>query len=498
MTENEDGVKVTTKPVSTTSGLVSGKKTDHGYDFLGIPYAHAERFKKPVPAHWEGVRECTKFSKRAYQIIDDLTLCDEDCLSLNIYTPDLYGSYPVIVDIHGGGFQGGCNAGPYSHPERFLYDQRVIYVPIQYRLGVWGYLYLGEALGEDYAASGNNGTLDQIAALRWVKDNIAAFGGDPDNITVMGNSAGAKAIGSLITREESNDLFNRIILISGSSQCIRTPETAAVNADKFTDILGCKAEDLLTMSNEKLIEGQQKFTEHFATCLFGPVSDGIVIPKDWKEKLQTKTAWHGSALIGTNRRECFNYYEEVPDFLSHVDEVIDGLFGLKSSYVRKAFAASSEGKSLDDEEKAELWLKLISDFNYRTHADRTAKTLSEGGMNVWSYSFEWLPAYHDKDRLFLWNELDWETEGISEDKIPAASKLSKQIYEAFIAFAVNGNPNHQGLPHLDPVTPERLTKWMFGEDTYVKEWTDGEVDSYPDFPVDYYSLTGEDMTDEEM
>ena len=474
--------------VETTSGALTGLKTEYGYSFLGIPYAHAKRFQKPVPSRWDGVRECTKFSPKAFQVTSNPSQCSEDCLSLNIYTPGLEGSLPVLVDIHGGGFQSGSNSGHYSHPERFVRDRRVIYVPIQYRLGIWGYLYLGGKLGDDYAASGNCGTLDQLAAIKWVSENIAKFGGDPKRITVMGNSAGAKAVGALITRPESDGLFDKIILMSGSYQCIRTPETAQVVTDNLLEILGCKAEDLLTLSNEALVNGQRELTRRtMANCMFGPVSDGIVIQKNWKELLHGGRAWHGSAYIGTNRRENWNLVREVRDFPRRVDQTLDGLFGkLNSPYARQAWA-DLHGDSLTSEnEKTELWLSIISDYMYRTHADRTATILSRNGMRAWEYSFEWLPAYHDTDRRFAWNEVNWRD--IPKDKVPAAERLSEQVYESFVAFISTGDPNTPSLPRLDPVKPGRISKYMFGENTFVKVWENGEVDSIQSFPDDVYRL----------
>ena len=465
--------------IRTTSGDLTGLRTDWGYEFRGIPYAHAERFKQPVPSHWDGVRECTEFSLKAYQSERDLSKCSEDCLTLNVFTPSLDGSLPVIVDIHGGGFASGCNSGPWSHPERFLQDERIIYVNIQYRLGIWGYLYLGGLLGEDYAASGNNGTLDQLTAIKWVKDNIAKFGGDPNRITVMGNSAGAKAIGALITRPESDGLFNQIILMSGSYQCILTPETAQVVTDKFLESNGLKAEDLLTMSNEDLVRAQRGVK-------FGPVSDGIVIRKNWNELLHSGRAWHGKGFIGTNRRECWNVSTEPKEYLRHIDETLDRSFGTYDSQFAKQAWKDVKGDRLpSDQAKMEQWLKIISDFSYRTYADRTTTILAENGMTAYGFSFEWLPAYHDTDRRFAWWEMENE---IPEDKKPAAHRLSKEIYEAFIAFAQTGDPNNEFLPHLDPVKPGRISKYMFGEDTYVKVWENGEFDSIQSFPDDSYCM----------
>ena len=476
--------RVATSVIQTTSGALTGLKTEYGYAFLGIPYAQAERFKKPEHSHWDGVRECTQFSRKAFQVTSRPAECSEDCLSLNIYTPDVDASLPVLVDIHGGGFQSGCNAGPYSHPERFVQDRRVVYVPIQYRLGIWGYLYLGGLLGDDYAASGNCGTMDQIAAIKWVSENIAKFGGDPKRITVMGNSAGAKAVGALITRPQSDGLFDKIILMSGSYQCIRSTETAQVVTDKLLDIMGCKAEDLLVMSNEELVNAQRELTRRErANCMFGPVADGIVIPTDWNELLHSGKAWHGTAYIGTNRHENGNLIREVRDFPHHVDETLDGLFGkVNSRYARQAWKDLDGDKLTDEGEKTALWLRIISDYMYRTHADRTATILAENGMKAWEYSFEWFPAYHDTDRRFVWHELNWKNEGITDDKIPIAEKLSQQVYDSFIAFITNGDPNTPDLPHLDPVSPGRTCKFMFGEETCVKVWQNGEVDAIPTFP----------------
>lgn len=476
------------KEIQTTSGKLTGMKTDYGYAFLGIPYAHAERFCAPTESEWEGIRECVSFTPQAFQCTDQPEKCGEDCLSLNIYTPDIFGSYPVVIDIHGGGFQGGCNSPQYRHPERFVQDRRCIYIPIQYRLGIWGYLDLSGELGDEYATSGNCGTLDQVAAIRWVSQNIAHFGGNPNHITLMGNSAGAKAIGALLTIPECKGLFSQVLTMSGSMQCIRTPETSRTVARNFIDILGCEAKELLTMPNEMLLEAQRKLTTKWATCMFGPVSDGIVIPKNWKEIIRTEDTWRGAAYIGSNRHENANLVHEVDDFLGEIDEIIEALFGTNSSFAREAYIRLAGNRVLDDKEQTELWEKVISDYMYRTHSDRLASILAKRGMNVWQYSFEWLPAYHDMDRRFAWYELDWKCEGIPEEKINVALRLSRQIYESFMAFIVNGNPNCPELPYLNPVTESHLTKWMFGENTFTKEWGEGEFDAINELPEDVYCL----------
>lgn len=472
--------------VSTTSGTLTGKKTHYGYAFLGVPFARAERFCAPETAQWEGILDCTQFGKKAFQVLDDLSQCSEDCLNLNIYTPDLHGNYPVVIDVHGGAFQNGSNSDPKKNPARFIEDARCVYIPIQYRLGVWGYLDLSEELGEAYKTSGNCGTLDQLAAIRWVSENIAHFGGDPKRITLMGNSAGAKAIGALLTIPQSKGLFQQILSMSGAPHCIRSHQTAREVTKRFLQLADCTPEELLTLPNEQLLKFQSQLCGEFSTCVFGPVSDGVVIPENWKEFLRTEDAWDGKAYLGTNRRENGNIPWETAHFFERLDEITFRLFGHHAHYAAEAFAALTAGKTLTEDEKREVWTKVLSDFMYRTHTDRLASLFAQRGMQVWQYSLEWLPAHHDTDRRFAWQELNWDK--IPAEKRQAALHLSEQVYESFLSFICTGDPNGALLPPLKPVSETQRQKWMFGEKTTVKEWKPGESDVILSFPEEVYSL----------
>jgi carboxylesterase type B len=484
---SKDGTQM--KQIDTTSGSLTGLRTEYGYRFLGVPFATAKRFQKPEESRWEGVRECTSYGKKAFQDNESLENCGEDCLHLNIYTPDLYGSYPVVIDIHGGGFQGGSNSGPAAHPWHFLDEQRCVYVPIQYRLGVWGYLYLGEELGTEYACSGNCGTLDQLAAIRWVVKNISLFGGDPNRITLMGSSAGAKSIGALLAVPESKGLFQQIISSSGGPQCIRTKKTAGCVTNMLLNALACTAKDLLTLSDEELLRGQKVITDNLGnTCMFGPVADNIVIGENWAEFLQSEEAWSGKALIGTNRRECGSMAQDMPDFLEKTAQIASDLFGTNAVYAHQAYETLTKGKELSVEEQKETWVRVISDFMYRSYSDRWAMRFSKRGMQVWQYSMEWLPAHHDTDRRFVWHELAGDFDGlIPPEKWRRAGQLSDAMYEAFLSFILYGNPNCRPLPYLEPLSENRRVKWMFDEVVQVKTWENGKEDTLEGFPESVYS-----------
>ena len=215
--------------VKTTSGLVQGSTTSDGWIrvFKTIPYAAppvgARRWQPPQPAAaWDGIRDATSFGPRCLQgqIFSDIVFTDlsEDCLTLNVWTPakTAQDRLPVMVWIHGGGFQAGAGAEPRHDGEAFA-RKGVVLVTINYRLGVFGFLAHPELTGEsDRKASGNYGMLDQVAALRWVRDNIAAFGGEPGNVTIFGESAGSFAVSGLMASPLAQGLFHKAIGESGA------------------------------------------------------------------------------------------------------------------------------------------------------------------------------------------------------------------------------------------------------------------------------------------
>ncbi|CAG4948036.1 unnamed protein product [Colias eurytheme] len=210
-------LRLPTLPVRVSGGLLRGSVALDGSHlrYTGIPYATAERFQAPKPASkWNGIFDAVNENKKCPQSsTNSLTAGDEDCLYLNVYTPLILGNklYPVMVFIHGGGFQEGF-ASPLIYGPEHLMKHDVVLVTFNYRLGVLGFLCLGIK-----EAAGNMGLKDQVEALRWVKNNIRAFGGDPDNITLFGESSGAASVVYHMLSPMSTGLFNRAILESGSA-----------------------------------------------------------------------------------------------------------------------------------------------------------------------------------------------------------------------------------------------------------------------------------------
>src|SRR3954470_11065837 len=231
--------------VRTRHGALQGRTADGVTAFKGVPYAAApfgpRRFAGPEPSpSWDGVRDALAFGPTAphpgyappyADLLPDPVLPGEDCLNLNVWTPDAGAAgLPVMVWIHGGAFVNGSGAGPTYDGSAFARDG-VVLVTVNYRLGAEGFLWLEDGVN-------NRGLLDQLAALAWVQDNVAAFGGDPANVTVFGESAGAMSIGALLATERSDGLFRRAILQSGAGHHAITPATARLVAAEVGVRLG--------------------------------------------------------------------------------------------------------------------------------------------------------------------------------------------------------------------------------------------------------------------
>lgn len=416
--------------VETTGGKIQGYKEGDFYCFKGIPYGKAERFVKPEPYHWDGVLDCTSFGSMAMQmkgrhsgeegIVEG---CDEDCLNLNVYTKDLDGHLPVLVEIHGGAFQTGSNR---EHtPYVMMRNRSYVYVSINYRLGVFGYLYLGK----DFPDSGNCGYLDQLLALHWVHDNIASFGGDPSDITVMGASAGAKSIAALMLQKETESLFSKAILSSGAYQCVRDKGTAEKVAEKFFAILGTDdKEQLKTMDGKALLQAQHVLcTSEESTCMFGPVADGKVIPVDYLDILHSPSYWKGKAIVGSCLHELGFYPLMDKEFVAHAPSIANGLFG------KNAYIVIEDVKRLSSMKEEDAWVKVLSDYMYRMYSSRLTDILTDQGSTVYQYSFDCSPALHCMDQVFAFGkELD--------------DTLKETIFLAYTNFIICGDPNGEGVP----------------------------------------------------
>lgn len=427
--------------IKTQSGQLKGYYENGLYLFKGVPYAHAKRFQAPVQSTWQGVLDCTEFKDKVAQLKDDGNVeGSEDGLNLNIYTPLLDQSLPVLVEIHGGAFQSGSNQK--MDPYHVIKDKQFIYITINYRLGVLGYLYLGK----EYPTSGNNGTLDQLMALKWIHENIENFGGDSKRVTLLGSSAGAKSIGALMSIPETKTYFQQVILVSGAAQSVRDEDTAHIITERYKKIMAIDHVDaLVEMPLEKIMKGQKELCKGFgSTCLFGPVADGQVIPYNYFEYIASSSYWSGRIIIGSSKHEFVFVKMMGLDLKEHGEMMVNELFGVNGSIAIEDQHALAKTMSNDD-----AWVKVISDYMYRTYSYRLANTMNKNGSTVWLYSTEFLPACHCMDHILSFEpriKLDKYFNGV-EDKSEII-ELGNIIQNAYIHFVIHQEP---GIKEWQPL-----------------------------------------------
>lgn len=332
----------------TAYGKVQGVQEQNYVAFKGIPFAKppvgALRFKPPVnPDAWDGVRVCDTFGPiepRPASSIggvvggDSGSECSEDCLYLNVYTPAPDGKKrPVLFNIHGGAFQTGdhtLNSDPLGTTA-----MDCVLVTANYRLGVLGFLQIDRYLGEEYIQSGNCGMLDIIKALEWVHENIQNFGGDPEKITVAGQSAGAKMASALLCTHKAKGLFSAVMMDSGATSAIRDIHTAQEIAEKYAVAYGLTKENakekLLDASWQKLMESQGVLFSGPSLQNLGPVFDGINFDgTDALEIIRSGKANYVTILGGYNRDEYASLMAYYP--MKSVDDLV-GFFGRNTPYI---------------------------------------------------------------------------------------------------------------------------------------------------------------------
>ena len=334
--------------VTTAYGQVKGVEENGYVAFKGIPFAKAPvgelRFKPPVdPESWEGVKVCDTYGPIEPRPLNSIggvvggaseTPCSEDCLYLNISTPAVDGKKrPVLFNIHGGAFQTGDHSLNSDPAGTTAMD--CILVTASYRLGVLGFLQLDRYLGEEYIQSGNSGMLDIIKALEWVHNNIEGFGGDPEKVTVAGQSAGAKMASALLCTHKAKGLFSAVMMDSGATSAIRDLHTAQEIAERFAKAYGLTKKNakkkLLEAPWEDLMESQGVLFEGPSLQNLGPVFDGINFDgDDALEIIRSGKANYVTILGGYNRDEYASLMAYYP--MKSVDDLV-GFFGRNTPYI---------------------------------------------------------------------------------------------------------------------------------------------------------------------
>lgn len=407
-----------TVTIETACGRITGNETPRCREFLGVPYARAERFAYAVPVeHWDGVLDATafgpacpqnrgvhehlenptrRFYKREYR--EGLTFrYDEDCLNLNIYTPRDAKNCPVAVFIHGGGFDSGANSeSPFDGAA--LAERGVVTAFINYRVGVLGYL-THEEIQKKYGRDGNFGLDDALTAIRWVKRHIADFGGDGENITLLGQSAGAISIQYLCLNHENEGLFHRAAMMSGAGQFPKfaLPRRAADTHEyweQFIETAGCKTlDELRGASTQTLFDTVEKMKEKRRDAIYNtmPVVDGALLP----------------APVGELMRRPLS----IPYLLGYTN---NDMYAPLLALVGNRFARKTGA--------------------YAYYFDLDAPGDKNG-------------AFHSSDLRYLFETLDksWRPYG-ARDREAAA-----QLASYFANFARSGDPNGGGLPVWKPV-----------------------------------------------
>jgi para-nitrobenzyl esterase len=483
----------------TTLGSVEGTQDGPVLRFAGIPFAAPPvgdlRWRPPQPAEpWDGVRDGSAFAPTAPQNVDMLNLFlgvepepqDEDCLYLNVWTPGLDDARrPVLVWIHGGAFMIGSGSN-------LMYDGRplaergdVVVVTLNYRLGELGFLELGW-LDEAYAGSGNLGLLDQVAALEWVRDNIAGFGGDPGNVTIFGESAGGMSVTAQLAIEGSRGLFHKAIAQSGAAQAAATPAQAEAVARDYVGRAGVDSiEGLEALTTAQLLEIQSQIVVAAMTDVgkllgegamsgmpFRPVEDGRALPSSLLAAVRGGSAAGIPLITGTTADEWKLF--TMMDFEPIDDAVLAKRLEALAGDADKALAIYTE--AYPEHAPKDLFSAAITDYAFRVPAVALGEAQLATTDEVWEYVFSWaspamggaLGACHAIELPFLFGmAADPRLVGFVGDAPPQA--LAEAMQDAWLSFARTGEPAAPGLPEWPRYDTDRRAVMELDETPQVLE-----------------------------
>ena len=447
--------------VSIATGQLRGAAAGSGAVFKGIPFAAAPvgdlRWREPAPAKaWTGVRDATKFSARCIQNGQDVS---EDCLYLNVWTPEwpAKSRRPVMVWIHGGGNFAGSGSEANFDGEA-LARRGVVLVTANYRLGVFGFFAHPELTAESpHHASGNYGLLDQIAALKWVRDNIARFGGDPRNVTIFGESAGSLDINVLMTSPLAKGLYTRLI---GESGPVVAPPSLAEGEKKGRSVAsGLKADSLKAL---RAIPAQdlQKATGQgleFLGPLLGVVVDGWVLPRAPFQVFQAGQEHRVDLLLGSNARELTRPFFPV----AGMKEGIEADFGPLAPRALAVYGIANGGEPPADPVLGSAMAQWATDMQFRCGTVAELIWHSRAGNRSYQFQFSRVPpgresvgAAHGSEIPYVFGTLSIAARAANAPKYDSVdTAVSEQMQQYWTNFAKAGDPNGGSLPRWPKFDP---------------------------------------------
>ena len=466
--------------VQVTGGVIRGAAGNGVARFLGVPYAAApfgeNRMRPPAPVvSWQGPRDSTAYGatvpKGQYQpelrtILPEVVVPGDDCLNLNVWTPveALAGdALPVLVWIHGGAFmQGSGSLAAYDGTSFARHG--VVCVTINYRLGPDGFLFTE---GDLDAPTGNLGLQDQVAALRWVRDNIATFGGDASRVTVAGESAGAMSVAALLAAPSADGLFAQAIMQSGSAAHTLTPELGLTAARALADLLGTGPDraaiaawdlDVVVKTASEFVWDEQAKADPekwgalaLRILPFAPVVDGQILPRHPVDALADGASRDVRILLGSNRQEARLF--AVPGGL--IDVIDDAALVAGTA----AYGLSPAGLELyrrnhPDASPGDLFAQIVTDWFFAIPAIRVAEAHERGGGTTWAYRFDRphpsennrLGAAHAVEIPFVFQTIDRpEVAGlVGDDPTQAVADTAHAVWVRFIS---DGDPGWS--PYID-------------------------------------------------